>query len=99
VRPYQPRRRPVTSRIIRICSGNSTARFRRWLRRYLRRLYKSRRPVWPPLEAGKKSGVALIVRQRAIGSGVIVDPDGYIMTNAHVVEGAQRVRVVLPVPP
>ncbi len=29
-----------------------------------------------PLEAGKKSGVALIVRQRAIGSGVIVDPDG-----------------------
>jgi len=52
-----------------------------------------------PLEASKKSGVALIVRQRAIGSGVIVDPDGYIMTNAHVVEGAQRVRVVLPVPP
>ena len=52
-----------------------------------------------PLQAGNKGGVAVIVRQRAIGSGVIVDPDGYIMTNAHVVEGAQRVRVVLPVPP
>jgi len=51
-----------------------------------------------PLQAGNKGGVAVIVRQRAIGSGVIVDPDGYIMTNAHVVEGAQRVRVVLPVP-
>ena len=52
-----------------------------------------------PVETGNKSGVAFFVRQHAIGSGVIVDPDGYIMTNAHVIEGAQRVRVVLPVPP
>jgi serine protease Do len=39
--------------------------------------------------------VDVIQRQRAIGSGVIVDPNGYIMTNAHVVSGAQRIRVVL----
>jgi serine protease Do len=38
---------------------------------------------------------ALVVRQHGIGAGVIVDADGYIMTNAHVVEGAQRVRVTL----
>lgn len=44
-----------------------------------------------------KGEAALIARQRAIGSGVVVDPEGYIMTNAHVVEGAQRIRIVVPI--
>jgi serine protease Do len=44
------------------------------------------------------SQTALVARQRTIGAGVIVDPDGYIITNAHVVGGAQRVRVVLTSP-
>ena len=35
------------------------------------------------------------MRQRSLGSGVIVDPKGYIVTNAHVVDKADRVRVNL----
>jgi serine protease Do len=52
-----------------------------------------------PLNDNDRSETALIGRQHAVGSGVIVDSDGYIMTNAHVVEGAQRIRVALPLPP
>ncbi|HLY17882.1 MAG TPA: trypsin-like peptidase domain-containing protein [Bryobacteraceae bacterium] len=40
---------------------------------------------------------SLLTRQRATGSGVILTADGYIVTNAHVVQGARRIRVQLPV--
>jgi serine protease Do len=33
------------------------------------------------------------IRERSLGSGVIVDPKGYILTNRHVVEKADRIRV------
>src|ERR1700686_530906 len=48
------------------------------------------------VEENDRRKTAIVVREHAIGSGVIVDSNGYIMTNAHVVEGAQRIHVALP---
>jgi len=42
---------------------------------------------------------ALLARAGSSGSGVIVDPEGWIVTNAHVVEAARSVRVDLLQPP
>ncbi|HNV92512.1 MAG TPA: trypsin-like peptidase domain-containing protein [Candidatus Cloacimonas sp.] len=42
-------------------------------------------------------GFAPMMRQvESIGSGVIYDPKGYIITNAHVVSGATQIKVILP---
>ncbi len=50
-----------------------------------------------PLEAGDRGNTNTVIgRQRAIGSGFVIDSSGYIVTNAHVVNGAQRIQVVLP---
>jgi serine protease Do len=54
----------------------------------------------PGEDDNRKDSVApVMVRERTVGAGVIVDPDGYIITNAHVVTGAQRIRVILPAVP
>ncbi|HTS37159.1 MAG TPA: Do family serine endopeptidase [Candidatus Solibacter sp.] len=44
----------------------------------------------PGGQAGPDSGP---IRERSLGSGVIVDTKGYIVTNRHVVEKADRIRV------
>ena len=37
-----------------------------------------------------------VPRQSGLGSGVLTTPDGYILTNNHVIDGADQVRVELP---
>ena len=44
-------------------------------------------------ESDADSGSSLLTRRQQSGSGVIVDAEGYILTNAHVVAGARKLQV------
>ncbi len=43
---------------------------------------------------GNASGL-MLTKSQGMGSGVILDPGGYIITNAHVISGARRIQVLL----
>jgi serine protease Do len=57
-----------------------------------------RASAYGPLSGSLESSAAILGTQRSTGSGVILTADGYIVTNAHVVEGGRRFMVVLPRP-
>ena len=46
--------------------------------------------------ARQAAPASVVGRQQSTGSGFVIDPEGYILTNAHVVSGARRVQIVLP---
>src|SRR5215469_6611328 len=46
-------------------------------------------------DEGGRQNVPKDRREKSLGSGVIVSPEGYILTNNHVVDGATDVRVTL----
>jgi S1-C subfamily serine protease len=41
------------------------------------------------------SSATVVPPQSGLGSGVIISADGYILTNNHVVEGADEIEVIL----
>jgi serine protease Do len=49
-----------------------------------------------PVESSNTSRTAFLAQQRSVGSGVIMDPQGYILTNAHVVQRARTLNVLVP---
>lgn len=54
-------------------------------------VFKGPRNIWEYYHYGNSGGRAL----QGAGSGVIITPDGYIVTNNHVIEGASEIEVTL----
>jgi len=74
----------------------STARDLSGLSRDLQSLSERVKPaVVQVLTTGYAPADGQLVKQRVTGSGAILDSDGYVVTNAHVVQGARRVQVAL----
>ena len=49
-----------------------------------------------PVSGGESNNTAYLAQQRSLGAGSIMDANGYILTNAHVIANARSISVLLP---
>jgi serine protease Do len=52
-------------------------------------------PFFREFFGGQAPNVPKVLQQRSLGSGVIINSDGHILTNNHVIKGAQEIKVSL----
>ncbi|MBI2864021.1 MAG: trypsin-like peptidase domain-containing protein [Chloroflexi bacterium] len=58
-------------------------------------VYRAVSPAVVSVSAGGRSSRGIVPDSEAGGTGFVVDEQGYILTNNHVVQGAQRITIVL----
>jgi serine protease Do len=85
-----PARVPTSTQL-----GSLSASFQDLSRRVHTSVVKVTAVGYRQLEEDESDEPGVAARQQSSGSGVIIDENGYIVTNAHVVMGAQRVQVTL----
>lgn len=78
--------------------GDLSASFQQLSRKVHQSVVKVTAVGYRQLEADESEEPGVAARQQSSGSGVIIDESGFVVTNAHVVIGAQRVQVTLPAP-
>jgi serine protease Do len=76
--------------------GDISASFQELSRKVHQSVVKVTAVGYRQLEQDESEEPGVAARQQSSGSGVIIDETGFVVTNAHVVIGAQRVQVTLP---